>query len=127
MKRIELIKSSDSGEEVINLTPVEEFVSVLEKALGTEENLKNRKSVELTTYFLKTARNMDEKQLRFLTSKLVCMVERWAFLYQSTLEDPEAHLRFVQDYRKLQKKMEEAMPDYKEFLKMIEEVQKISG
>lgn len=87
---------------VLDLTPVEEFTGTLDDAVKKEENVKARKAVQLTMYFLEAADNMSAEQLRYLVNNLVGMVIRWSDLYQCTLDDPEGHLEFVRNYRKLQ-------------------------
>jgi hypothetical protein len=89
----------------VDLEPVEEFISKLEEALGSEKNRKERKSVELTTYFLKAARQMDKEQMKYLVNKLVGRVEKWAYLYQLILDEPEKHLKYVQQFRSLEQLM----------------------
>lgn len=96
-----VIKEDGKKERRIDLTPVKKFASKLEEALSTEENRRDRKSVKLVTYFLESAGKMNEDQLKYLVNNLVSMAERYAFLFQSTLDEPEKHLKFVQEYRKL--------------------------
>lgn len=89
----------------LNLRPVEEFGSKLEKALDTEQNRRDRKSVDLVKYFLDAAREMNKEQLEYLVNNLVAIVEKWAFLYQYTSDNPEEHLKTIQDYRKIEEMM----------------------
>ena len=92
-----------------NLTPVNNLVNKLERVLETEENRKNRAWNDITSDFLETTKEMDKEQLRYVIVNLYGMVAKWASLYQSTLDNPEKHLKFVQEYRELEKMMGECV------------------
>lgn len=94
----------------VDLAPVEEYKSKLEEALVTEENRRDRKSVELTTYFLRAAREMNKEQLKYLVTELVGILEKWTRLYQSTLDNPEEHLKQIKEYRKLEEMIKKTVP-----------------
>jgi len=94
----------------IDLAPVEEYISKLDQALGTEQNVRERKFVELTTYFLQALRKMKKEQLEYLANELQGRLERMASLYQTTLDKPEEHLKQVKEYRKLEKLIKENIP-----------------
>jgi hypothetical protein len=105
----------------VDLAPVEEYISKLDQALGTEQNVRERKFVELTTYFLQAIRKMKKEQLEYLANELQSRLERMASLYQTTLDEPEEHLKQVKEYRKLEKLIKENIPpDIMEAVKMYE-------
>lgn len=90
-----------------DLTPVNEFVNKLERVLGTEENRRNRAWNDLTSELLEDTEKMDKEQLRYVVVHLLGMAEKFASLYQSTLDNPEKHLQFIKEYRKLERMMKE--------------------
>lgn len=90
-----------------DLTPVNEFVNKLERVLGTEENRRNRAWNDITSELIDATKEMDKEQLRYVVVNLLGIAEKWASLYQSTLDNPEKHLKFVKEYRQLEKMMKE--------------------
>ncbi len=48
---------------------------------------------------------MDKEQMKYLVNKLVGRVEKWAYLYQLILDEPEKHLKYVQQFRSLEQLM----------------------
>jgi len=95
----------------VDLTPVEEFVGKLESTILNEGAMHTRELTKMMPKLIEEANKMDEEQLRYLTTNLVGIIGRMTDLYQSTLDNPEAHLKFVKEYRKLESKIKEGMKE----------------
>lgn len=90
-----------------DLTPVNDLICKLERVFEREENIRNRAWCDFTPEFLEATKRMNKEQLRYVMVHLLGMVEKYASLYQSTLDNPEKHLKFVKEYRELEKRMKE--------------------
>ena len=49
------------------------------------------------------AREMDKEQLRYLTTNLLGLLFKYADLYQHTIDNPEKHLKQMEQYREVKK------------------------
>jgi len=87
----------------IDLTSVEEIRNNLEYILMHRKSMKDRSHIKYSIEITEKIRNLNKDQLRYLSTSLIGLVNKFADLYQSTLDKPEEHLEFMKKFRKLKK------------------------
>jgi len=87
----------------IDLTSVQEVTSTLEKLIGNSKDISDRKHISYSVEIREKMQDMDNEQLKYLVTNIVGLLCRYADLYQHTLDNPEEHLKRIEEYREFKK------------------------
>jgi hypothetical protein len=93
----------------VDLTPVEEIKDTMDKILRERTSRFDRRHIGYSSEILKQMIEMDNEQLRYLANNFVGLLFKYADLYQYTIDEPEAHLKFVENYRIFKKMCEKTL------------------
>ena len=99
--------------KTINLTPVEEIRNNLEKILMHRENWKDRSHIKYSINITEKIKQLNKDQLMYLSNSLISLVNKYADLWQMTIDEPEEHLKSLNKYKKLKKEANKTIGLYR--------------
>lgn len=85
----------------IDLTPVENIKNNLEKILSKRENVLDRSHIKYSAEILEETKRLNKEQLKYLANEFVGLINRYADLYQSALDNPEEFCERINEYKRL--------------------------